>query len=154
MRLELRESRALGALLLALHGAGAACVLLAWPGPAGAALAGVLVAIGAWASWGVALLRRRSSVRAIELGTEAAAVLELVDGRRVHARVGPRRNVNSWWVTLPLSGTRRTLLVVRGMLSQDEFRRLRLWALWGRVPGASRAADRMPELIDKRLVCG
>jgi len=136
MRLELRESRALGALLLALHGAGAACALLAWPGAAGAALAGVLVATGAWASWGVALHRRRGSVRAIELEPEAAAVLELADGRRVQARIGARRNVNSWWVTLPLSGTRRTLLVVRGMLSQDEFRRLRLWALWGRVPGA------------------
>jgi hypothetical protein len=41
-------------------------------------------------------------------------------------------------VSLPLTGAgRRNLLVVRDMLPPGEFRALRLWALWGRVPGAA-----------------
>jgi len=30
---------------------------------------------------------------------------------------------------------RRSLLVTGGMLGADSARRLRLWALWGRLPG-------------------
>jgi len=38
-------------------------------------------------------------------------------------------------VMLPLRlPARRTLLIAASMLPADSFRRLRLWALWGRVP--------------------
>ena len=38
-------------------------------------------------------------------------------------------------VTLPVRRPmRRTILVTRDMLAAEEFRRLRLWALWGRLP--------------------
>ena len=137
VRLELRESRALAATLVALHGAAAACMAIAWPGLTGMLLAGALVAGGAWSAWERALLRRAGSVRAIELGLEGAAVLELADGRRLEAQVAQRRNVNRWWVTLPIAGTRRALLVARGMLAPEQFRQLRLWALWGRIPAPS-----------------
>ena len=39
---------------------------------------------------------------------------------------------------LPLgSPLRRTLLVSADMLGVEEFRRLRLWALWNRLPGVA-----------------
>jgi len=40
-------------------------------------------------------------------------------------------------VALPLrSPSRRTLLVTADMLDPAEFRRLRIWALWNRLPKA------------------
>ena len=44
---------------------------------------------------------------------------------------------------------RRTILVSRDMLAGDAFRRLRVWALWGRLPatsgtGAAVAAKQLP----------
>jgi hypothetical protein len=40
-------------------------------------------------------------------------------------------------VALPLgAGLRRTLLVTGDMLAAEEFRRLRIWALWNRLPAA------------------
>ena len=38
---------------------------------------------------------------------------------------------------------RRTILVTRDMLGREEFRRLRLWALWGRLPRRSVAAAQL-----------
>jgi hypothetical protein len=32
---------------------------------------------------------------------------------------------------------RRTILVFRDMLGEDSFRCLRIWALWGKVPGVA-----------------
>jgi hypothetical protein len=46
-------------------------------------------------------------------------------------------------VTLSLRRpARRTLLVTRDMLHADSFRRLRVWALWGRLPAV--AAKQLP----------
>ena len=140
LRLELRPSRALAAALALLHVAAALCALAAFPGIAGPALAALLLALGAVAAWQRALLRGRSAVRAIELGTEAAATLELADGRRLAGSVAARRHVSPLWVTLPLRGApHRTLLVMADMLAPAAFRQLRLWALWGRVARGARA---------------
>jgi hypothetical protein len=139
LRLELRASRALAGALALVHGAGAACLVAVWPGYAGSAVALLLLALGAAAAWDRALLRARGSVRALELADDGAATLELADGRRLAARVGRRRHIGPWWVALPLAGvSRRSLVVVRDMLPIAEFRCLRLWALWGRVPDAAR----------------
>jgi hypothetical protein len=47
--------------------------------------------------------------------------------------------VTRHWVALRLrSRKRRSLLVAGGMLSEEPFRLLRLWALWGRMPGVAR----------------
>jgi hypothetical protein len=139
LRLELRASRALAGVLALVHATGAACVLVVAPGYAGAALAILVLALGGAAARDRALLRARGSVRALELAVDAVATLELADGRRVTAHVAQRRHVGPWWVSLPLSGAmRRDLVVVRDMLSPGEFRALRLWALWGRVPEPAR----------------
>jgi hypothetical protein len=77
-------------------------------------------------------------VRAIELsGNEIT--LELQDGRRLRAELGASRHVSRIIVTLPVRRpVRRTVLVTRDMLRAEEFRRLRLWALWGKVPVAAK----------------
>lgn len=139
LRLELRASRALAGVLALVHVSGAACVLVVAPGVAGAALALLLLTLGGASAWDRALLRAHASVRALELAGDGAATLELADGRRLAARVGGRRHVGPWWVALPLTGApRRSLVVARDMLAPAEFRALRLWALWGRVPQAAR----------------
>jgi hypothetical protein len=141
LRLELRPSRALAAALGLVHAAGAACVLaVAGAGAAGTALAVLLLALG-WATIrDRALLRGPGAVRALELDADAAAALDLADGRRLAGRAGERRHVSRLWVTLPLRGApQRTLLVAADMLAPAAFRQLRLWALWGRVARGGRA---------------
>lgn len=140
LRLELRPSRALAAALGLVHVAAALCVVAVLSGYAGWALAALLLALGAVSTWQRALLRGRTAVRAIELGAEAAATLELADGGRLAGRVAGRRHVSRLWVTLPLRGApHRTLLVTADMLAPAAFRQLRLWALWGRAARGARA---------------
>ena len=139
LRLELRGSRVLAGALLLAHAAGAACVLAVLPGVGGGALALVLVILGGAAAWERGLLRARHSVRAVELGPEGQAVLERADGQRRPRRLSVRRHVGPWWVALPYADAPgRGLLVTQDMLGAADFRRLRLWALWGRVPRAAK----------------
>jgi len=106
-------------------------------GAAGVLLAIALAGLGMAAAWSRALLRSSSSVRAFELaGT--APVFELAGGESLSALVGQRRYVTRYLVTLPIGKPLgRTLLVTPDMLGRREFRRLRLWALWGRLPGVA-----------------
>ena len=130
-RLELSPSWILAGAIVALHSAAAASVLLVLPG---LALPLCLLLLGLAAAWSRALLGAAGSVRALELsGSEI--VLALKDGRRVAAALGERRHVSRFMVTLPVRHPlRRTVLVTRDMLPAAEFRRLRLWALWGKLP--------------------
>jgi hypothetical protein len=138
LRLELRASRMLAGALLLVHALAAACIALVLPGAWGAALAALVAALGVATAWDRALLRSTRSVRSVELYAGGLAVLGLADGSRLEGPVAARRNVSPWWVTLPLERRpRRTLLVARDMLSAGDFRRLRIWALWGRVPGVA-----------------
>jgi len=140
LHLELRGSPALAAVLVLAHAVAAACIAAVLPGPWAWALAVLVLALGAAAAWDRALLRAGRSVRVLELSADGQAALGLADGRRLEGSVAARRNVCPWWVTLPVRGPAgRTLLVARGMLSEGDFRRLRLWALWGRVPGVAGA---------------
>lgn len=140
LRLELRASRAAAAIILAAHLAGAACLAMVFPGLAATGVAFLLALLGAATAWDRALHRGRGSVRSLELGEGEAALLELADGRRATGIVAGRRNVNRWWVTLPLQGeSRRIVVVTRDMVPAGDFRRLRLWALWGRLPKAASA---------------
>jgi hypothetical protein len=137
-RLELSRSWTLAAVILALHAAAAASVLAVMPGRAGGALAAGLFLLGMAAAWARALHGSGASVRALEL-SGSAIVLELKDGRRFPGELGPARHVNRMMVTLPLRRPmRRTILVARDMLGAEEFRRLRLWALWGKLPVAAK----------------
>jgi len=136
-RLELSRSWILAAVILALHGAAAASLAAVVPGWAGAALGAAFMLLGLAAAWARALHGSSASVRALEIGD--ALVLELKDGRRLAAELGASRHVSRVMVTLPVSRpVRRTILVTRDMLGEEEFRRLRLWALWQKLPVAGK----------------
>ena len=63
---------------------------------------------------------------------------ELGDGRSLALRAGRARYVGRLFVALPLGvPLQRTLLVSADMLDPHDFRRLRIWALWGRLPGVA-----------------
>jgi len=133
-RLELSRSWVLAAAILVLHAAAAASVLAVMPALAGAALAAGLFLLGLAAVWARALHGSRASVRALELSGNEMLV-ELKDGRRSPVELGTSRHVSRAMVTLPVRlPMRRTILVTRDMLGPEEFRRLRLWALWGKLP--------------------
>ena len=132
-RLELSPSPWLASIIVLLHAAAAACALLVMPNAWGAALATGLVALGCAAAWSRALLRSSGSVRAIEL-QDTAATLELAGGAKIPCEMAGRRYVSRVLVTLPLR--RRTILITGDMLAPAAFRRLRLWALWGRTISA------------------
>ena len=135
-RFQLKPSPALAIAILAAHVAAAAAAYVVLPRAAAMPLAMALVALGAAAAWSRALLRSRSSVRAIEVGAPQPT-FELAGGERLTATVSARRYVTRHVVALPLrGGIRRTLLVTGDMLSAEEFRRLRIWALWNRLPAA------------------
>jgi hypothetical protein len=136
LRLELSPSRPLALAIVVVHAGAAACVAATLPGLAGALLAFLLLALGFAAAWSRALLRSASSVKAIEL-SGAQLVLELAGNKRVPAQAAGRRYVHRYLVTLPLRApSRRTVLVTADMLAPDSFRRLRVWALWDRLPPA------------------
>ena len=124
--------------IVALHATAAASVLMVLPGFAGWLLAIALLGLGLAAAWGRALLRSRASVRALEISGESLAV-ELAGGEKLSAEAGERRYVSRLFVSIPLRRPRRTLLVTADMLPPGEFRRLRIWALWGRLPGVAAA---------------
>ncbi|HVJ12767.1 MAG TPA: protein YgfX [Burkholderiales bacterium] len=126
-RLALSPSWNLAAAIVALHAAAAAAVWIALPGALGVVLAAALLMLGLAAAWGRALLRSSRSVVAIDV----AGRVELRNGASRAIAAG-RRHVGRFMVTLPLKG--RTVLVTRDMLRVEEFRRLRLWALWGKLP--------------------
>ena len=136
LRLELAPSRRLAAAIVLAHAAAAAAVLTILGSATGAILALALFALGVAAAWSRALLGASASVRAIELGGPLP-VFRFAGGESISAEVGPRRYVSRLLVTLPLAG--RTVLVTADMLGPAEFRRLRIWALWDRLPGVAAA---------------
>jgi hypothetical protein len=137
-RLELLPSWTFAAVLLVLHGAAAASVVAVSATPASYALGVGFLALGAAAAWARALHGSQASVHALELSGNDI-VLELKDGRRIPAKLAASRHVSRFLVTLPVRRPmRRTILVTADMLRGDEFRRLRLWALWGKLPVAAK----------------
>jgi hypothetical protein len=140
LRVELRASGTLAAAMLSFHAAGAAGVLLVAPGAVGIALAVLLIALGAAAAWDRALLRGPHSIRVLEVASDGAMRAFLAGGEKLQGRAAGRSHVGPWWVVLPFAGRRRVALVAADMLAPDEFRRLRLWALWGRVPARNAGA--------------
>ena len=134
LRLELAPSAFLTILIIALHAAAALCAAAVLGGTAGLLVALLLVLLGMASAWNRALLRSRSSIRSLELIGEKLEV-ELRSGERFPAEVAERRYVGRFIVILPFrQPVRRHVLVTRDMLGPDSFRRLRIWALWGRLP--------------------
>jgi hypothetical protein len=137
-RFELQPSRKLAAAIVALHAVAALSVLRVLPGAAGGLIAAGLLTLGISAAWTRALLRSARSVRAFAIAGESVT-LELADGERFEARIGERRHVSRFMVTLPVGKPmQRTLLVTHDMLGADLFRTLRIWALWKRLPVAAK----------------
>ena len=137
LRLELKPSRTFAAAIIVAHAAAAIAAYVAITGLMTALLAGMLFLLGLATAWSRALLAASSSVRVIEIGGPELAI-ELAGGARFHAQVAPRRYVTRYVVALPLTHPfRRMLLVTADMLSREEFRRLRLWALWKKLPGVA-----------------
>jgi hypothetical protein len=120
LRLELAPSLPLAIAVLALHALAGACLVLVLPGAAGLGLAALVLALGgAWA-WERALLRSTGAVRVLELAEQSEA---------------QRRYVTRFLVILPAGRLmRRAIVVTPDMLDAESFRRLRIWALWGRLP--------------------
>ena len=146
LRVELSPSHAFAAAIAALHLAAAACALLVMPEAIGFALGALLLALGAASAWQRALLRGARSQRAIEIlpSGEARVILANAESMRVEPVTG--MGVNRYWVALkvgtavsPAGGPawRRSVLVTGDMAEGGKFRQLRLWALWGRVPGVA-----------------
>ena len=162
LRLELSPSHGLAWLIVAFHAAAGLSVFAVLPGVAGGMLAAALMALGGAAAWSRALLRSAGSVRSIELKSgdpqpvgsnpqplgsnpqrqPPQIALNLANGARIVAETAERRYVTRFVVALPLRRPRRTILVTRDMLAPASFRALRLWALWGRLPGV--AAGQLP----------
>jgi hypothetical protein len=138
LRLPLVPSPLLALAVVALHALAAGCVLAVLSGIAAVLLASALFLLGVAAAWSRALLRSAASVRAIEI-TGSSLSLELADGSKLAAEAAERRYVSRLMVTVPLRRPKRTVLVTAGMMSADDFRRLRIWALWGRLPGVAAA---------------
>ena len=137
LRVELAPSAFLTIALIASHAIAALCVFAVMPGVAGALVATLILALGVAAAWSRALLLGRSSVSALELDGSAVQI-ELRSGERLQAAVAERRYVGRYLVLLPLRAPlARTVLISRDMTDADGFRRLRIWALWGRVSGVA-----------------
>ena len=138
VRFELSPSTPLAFTIAGAHVAAGAAAYSVLPTLAGAALALSLVALGAAAAWSRALLRSAGAVRAIELG-EPMPVFRLASGERLAAPVAARRYVSRYMVVLRYGTNARAnaLLITADMLGAREFRRLRLWALWNRLPGVA-----------------
>ena len=132
-RLVLSPSPALAALIVVLHAAAGVSALLLAGGPAGAALGALLLGLGIAAAWSRALLGAGRSVRAIEIDGPSLT-LETRDGERVRAVAPLRCHVSRFAVALPAP---RAVLVSADMLGRADFRRLRLWALWGKLPAVA-----------------
>jgi len=136
LRLELKASPVLAAVIVLLHTAAAwsfLTVLTGWPGSVLAALA---VLLGAATVWDRALLRSPRSPRAVEIHPGGTAKCLFANGdSRVLQRHGGS-TVTRYWVAcgLPAPG-RRTLFVAADMLAPAALRILRLWVLWGKLPG-------------------
>ncbi|MGH8745093.1 MAG: protein YgfX [Burkholderiales bacterium] len=139
-RVHFSPSRGLAAIIVAMHGGAGICAGALVPGVTGICLGLLIAGLGFAAAWDRALLRGRRSARGLETRGDDSVVLELADGERVRLRISPRRFVSGLVVILPaVPRVHRTIVVARDMLGPDSFRALRLWALWGRVPGIESA---------------
>ena len=139
VRLALSPSPTLAALIVALHGIAAACSLTVLTGWFAIATATLVFALGVAAAVDRALLAARRSPRAIEIGPSGEAYCTFADGDSAPVVAGRGAAVTRHWVSLRLRAPwRHSLLVVAGMLTDDNFRLLRLWTLWGRLPAVAR----------------
>jgi hypothetical protein len=129
----------LAAAVVIVHAAAGACVLATLPGWPGLLLAVALLLLGLAAIHDRALLRGARAPRLLEIAPDGVGTLVLASGERAAAVPLPGIGTTRYWVALRLSGlpARRSFLVPADMLASEPGRLLRLWALWGRLPGVA-----------------
>ncbi len=128
---------------MVVHVCAAACFLTVLTGWGGIALAVLTVVLGGAAAWDRALLRSRRSPRVIEISRAGTAQCLFANGESAALEPLGGSAVTRFWVALRMrSPRRRALFVAAGMLPAGSMRLLRLWALWGRLPGV--ASRRLP----------
>jgi hypothetical protein len=146
IRVILRPSRLITAWLAGLHGA--TLVPLWWsalPVWAGAALAIAIAVHGAWAIRRFGQLQSPLSVTGIALQPGADCILAARSGAEFGGPVDPSTVVLGSLVILAVKESaghsHRRAIVVRDMLAEDDFRRLRVGLKWSRVqePDGSQA---------------
>jgi hypothetical protein len=116
----------------------AICFLTTVTGWPGTLLAVLALALGCVVVRDRALLAGPWSPRSIEFHPSGEAVMRLGGGESASLSAVPGVGVTRYWVALA-SGlpSRRGLLIVSDMVGEDAFRLLRIWALWGKVPGVA-----------------
>jgi len=120
--------------LLGAHVLAALGAAVALPGAAGLGLAALLAGLGLAAAWDRAVLRGPSAPRTLELRGDGASCLRLRDGSALRVHAGSRIVHRHWAIVAVEHPARRRLLVASDMLAAEEFRWLRLWILWGKLP--------------------
>ncbi len=141
-RLELRASSVLTFLTIAVHAAAAMTVLALLPLLPGLCAAGLLAFLGLMAVRERTLISAPRAPAVLHLGYDGSLRVRLRCGQEETPPIAARRYVSRWLVVLGLEkpvGGCRTILVARDMLAAEDFRQLRLWALWNTLP-AVRAA--------------
>ncbi|HEV7478402.1 MAG TPA: hypothetical protein VGO02_11770 [Burkholderiales bacterium] len=142
--LKLSPSHTLAGLIVGAHLCAGAAAIVALPGWAGAALGAALAGLGLASAWSRALLRSPRSPRTIRLGSGLSpegAMVDLAGGESSPAQAGG--HVSRLMVTLALRRPAHHILVTADMLDRDSFRALRIWALWGKLPGAGVARKQL-----------
>jgi len=137
--MELRRSLPLAMLIVAVHLFAAACLLTLMTGWQAFLLALLVTTLGFFTAANRALLKGRQAACRIEIGGDSTgATLVFADGRTATVAAVRGVGITRHWVALQTCGPLgRSFLVVAGMLPEATFRLLRLWALWGKVPGVA-----------------
>jgi hypothetical protein len=119
--------------------------MLLIPAPFGVLAAALLVLAGVMSIRDQAQIWPRRSWPRLELYRDGTLSIRTANGQESSQLRSIRRHVTRWLVILelevPFAGRRR-FLVARDMLGTDEFRRLRLWALWNSLPATQSNAIR------------
>jgi hypothetical protein len=124
--------------MLAAFTIAAGCFLTTLTGWPGALVAGLVFLLGCFVAWDRALLGGPQSPSAIEFRGTGEAMVLLKSGGIASLTPVAGVGVTRHWVALGARHpSRRGLLVVAGMLGEDAFRCLRIWAIWGKVPGVA-----------------
>ena len=143
LRLELSASWFLAWLILAAHAFASVSILTVLSGPVAWALAFLMMLLGIAAARDRALLRSGSAPASLVFHPDGTLICHCRDERSFALERPSPSAVRRHWVSLPAAGAvRRSLLMVGGMLPEEGFRRLRLWALWGRIPAGTPGSPR------------
>ncbi len=139
IQIELRRSRLLAFLTVALHVLAIGCLLLLpWP----ALARGMLVLIVALSAWHAL---RPSPVGGLRLGEGGELAILRADSEPVAAVVQPDTAVFSWLVVLRVRNERDdrldSLVLLPDSMSAEQFRLLRLWLRWLASPNGGPTGD-------------